>query len=279
METFKIKAILAAAQYKSMSRAAEEFSYTQSAFSHMTAAFEKELGVQLFHRTAKGVAWTDAGKALYPKFCAMLQCEEELLRAASEQSENTCPQLRIATYSSISRNYLSSILKAFKKAHPEIRLSVAVSDVLVGWLEEDRADIIFADRPTAGKNEWVTIMEDEYLVLAPPHMLQGRDEITRDELYGYPQIFTADKPLQEYFDISRFREITYFRSEDDLSVVNMVRAGMGVTVQPALALQGNTKGMNLLHLAPRLNRILGFAYRKKHKKKTELSTFIRFITK
>ncbi len=279
METFKIKAILAAAQYKSMSQAAEEFSYTQSAFSHMTASFEKELGVQLFHRTSKGVEWTDAGKALYPKLCAILQCEEELLRAASEQSENTRLQLRIATYSSISRNYLSSVLHAFKEAHPEIHLSVAVSDVLTGWLEEDRADIIFADRSAAGNNEWVTIMEDEYLVLAPSHMLQGRDEITREELYGYPQIFTADKPLQKYFDISRFREITYFRSEDDLSVVNMVRAGMGITVQPALALRGNTEGMHLLHLTPRLNRTLGFAYRKKYKKRIELSTFIRFITK
>ena len=279
METFKIKAILAAAQYKSMSQAAEEFSYTQSAFSHMTAAFEKELGVQLFHRTSRGVEWTEAGKALYPKFCAMLKCEEELLRAASVQSENARPHLRIATYSSISRNYLSSVLHEFKKEHPEIRLSVSVSDSLAGRLEEDSADIIFADRSAVGKNEWVTLMEDEYLALAPPHMLQGRDKITREELYDYPQIFTDDKPLKEYFDISRFREITYFHTEDDLSVVNMVRAGLGITIQPALVLHGNTEGMNLLHLEPRLTRTLGFAYRKKHKKRQELSTFIRFITK
>ena len=73
MDTFKVKAIIAAVQHKSLSRAAEEFSYTPSAFSHMAAAFEKELGVQIFHRHSKGVELTEAGKAIYPKLCALVQ--------------------------------------------------------------------------------------------------------------------------------------------------------------------------------------------------------------
>ena len=47
METMKIKAILAAAKYQTLSRAAEDFSYTPSALSHMADAFEEELGVKL----------------------------------------------------------------------------------------------------------------------------------------------------------------------------------------------------------------------------------------
>ena len=42
MDTFKIKAIVTAVQHQSLSRAAEEFSYTPAAFSHMIAAFEKD---------------------------------------------------------------------------------------------------------------------------------------------------------------------------------------------------------------------------------------------
>ena len=62
MDTFKIKAIVAAVQHQSLSRAAEEFSYTPSAFSHMTAAFEKELGIQIFRRHSRGVELTEEGK-------------------------------------------------------------------------------------------------------------------------------------------------------------------------------------------------------------------------
>ena len=43
MDTLKIKAILAAARHRSLSKAAEEFSYTPSAFSHMLAGFEEEI--------------------------------------------------------------------------------------------------------------------------------------------------------------------------------------------------------------------------------------------
>lgn len=278
MDTFKIKAIVAAVQYKSLSRAAEEFSYTPSAFSHMTAAFEKELGVQIFRRHSKGVELTEAGKALYPKLLALLQGEKELLSAAAELADSTQPPLRIATYSSISRNFLSDILQEFKKAHPHIGLSVTVADVLTGWLDEDRADILFADAPAFGNNPWTPIMEDRFLAVAPLSMGKGRTSITREELYEHPQIFTDDQPLRTYFDVSRFQELTQFHSEDDLSVVNMVRVGLGITILPELALKGHAEGVALLELDPPLIRTLGFGYKKGHKKSPALAAFIRFVS-
>lgn len=278
MDTFKIKAILAAVQYRSLSRAAEEFSYTPSAFSHMTAAFEKELGVQIFRRHSKGVELTEEGKALYPKLQAVLQSEKDLLDTAAKLSGQAEPVLRIATYSSISRNFLSGILKEFKKAYPNIRLSVTVSDILTGWLDEERADILFADTPTFGDNPWSAIMEDRFLAVAPPSLVGDRQSITREELYEYPQIFTDDQPLREYFDVSKFRELTQFHSEDDLSVVNMVRTGLGITILPALALKNNAEGVTLLELDPPLKRTLGFGYKKGRKKSYALDCFIRFVS-
>ncbi len=278
MDTFKIKAIVSAVQHQSLSRAAEEFSYTPSAFSHMTAAFEKELGVQIFRRHSKGVELTEAGKVLYPQFCAILQQEAALLQSAAELAGKNNPPLRIATYSSISRNFLSDILKEFKKQHPEIKISVTVSDILVGWLDEDRADIIFADVPTFGDNPWSPIMKDRFLAVAPKHMVGDRQGITREELYEYPQIFTGDQPLREYFDVSRFKELIHFQSEDDLSVVNMVRTGLGITILPALSLKNNAEGTVLLELDPPLTRTLGFGYKKSRKQSPALTCFIRFVS-
>ena len=277
MDTFKIKAIIAAVQHKSLSRAAEEFSYTPSAFSHMTATFEKELGVQLFHRHSKGVELTEAGKVLYPKLQAILQAEKELSDTAAALAGSSQP-LQIATYSSISRNFLSDILREFKKQHPEIRLSVTVSDNLAGLLQEDRADIVFADTPAFGDCQWSPIMEDRFLAVAPLSMGKDRVSITREELYEYPQIFTDDQPLREYFDVSKFKELTQFHSEDDLSVVNMVRAGLGITILPALTMKGNAEGTALLELEPPLTRTLGFGYKKSRKKSPALSCFIQFVS-
>lgn len=279
METFKIRAILAAAKYKSLSRAAEEFSYTPSAFSHMTSAFEKELGLSLFIRHSAGVELTDAGKELFPKMEALLQSEKDLLETVAELTGRKGHHLRIATYSSISRNFLSGILKEFQKACPNIRLSVTVADDLSGWLDEDRADIIFADTSVFGNHEWSPFMEDEFLAVAPLNMFQNRESITREELYEYPQIFTDDQPVRDYFDVSRFKTLTYFHCEDDLSMVNMVRAGNGITVLPALALKGHAEGTALLRLDPPLKRTLGYAYRKSRKKTSALSSLLRFLPK
>lgn len=278
MDTFKIKAIVAAVQHQSLSRAAEDFSYTPSAFSHMTAAFEKELGIQIFRRHSRGVELTEEGKALYPKLLALLQQEKDLLDTAAELAGNTSAPLRIATYSSISRNFLSDILKKFKKQHPEIKISVTVADNLTGWLDEDRADIIFADSPVFGNHPWSAILEDRFLAVAPPSMVGERSVITREELYAYPQIFTNDQPLREYFDVSRFQELTHFQSEDDLSVVNMVRTGLGITILPALSLKNNAEGTALLELDPPLTRTLGFGYKKGRKKSPALACFIRFVS-
>ena len=71
METFKIKAILAAAEYKSLSKAAEAYSYTPSAFSHMLSSFERELGVRILERSSTGVCFTEEGLRLYPHFQEM----------------------------------------------------------------------------------------------------------------------------------------------------------------------------------------------------------------
>ena len=84
METMKIKAILSAAKYKSLSRAAEDFSYTPSALSHMADSLEEELGVKLLLRTRTGVSLTEEGMLLAEKMDAVLRAENELIAAASE---------------------------------------------------------------------------------------------------------------------------------------------------------------------------------------------------
>ena len=162
METFKIKAILCAVEHKSLSRAAELYSYTPSAFSHMLSSFEAELGVRIFDRSSKGVTLTEEGKKLYPIFIEIAESEKKLENTLCKMTDNAKKQLRIGTYSSISRGFLSGLIKGFNSEYPNIKLYISVMDNLDGWLEGDRADIIFADRAVAGDNEWIQLMEDNW---------------------------------------------------------------------------------------------------------------------
>ena len=276
MNTFNIKAILGVAKYKSMSRAAEEFSYTPSALSHIISAFEAELGVKLFERNSRGVELTDAARELLPEFEAMFECERMIYETANRLSGKEKKEVRIATYSSLSRNFLPSIIKGFRKKYPDINISVNVSDHITELLDEQKADVIFGSVSTFGDNEWFEIAEDEFLVVSPRSTFCGRDQITREELYSLPQIFTDDEPLREYFDVDKFSDLMYFRSDDDLSVINMVKNGMGVTVLPSLVLKENCEGLETVRLSPPIKRKLGVAFKKK-RKTFELKLFLEYV--
>ncbi len=262
MDTMKIKAVVAAAKYGSLSKAAAEFSYTPSALSHLLASLEGELGVRLFERSAKGVTLSVQGEKLLAKFEALLSAEKEIFDTVRALIAENGSEVRIATYSSISRNFLSRFLAKFKKEYPEILLSVRVADDLTGWLEQGRADVIFADNIVLPDKALIPIATDRYWVVAPEGLLGEKESITREELYDLPHIFTDDEYLQTVLEKSRFRELIYFRSEDDQAVIQMVRAGVGVAVMPALVLQGNMRGVSLLELTPAVTRTLGFAVKK-----------------
>ena len=262
MDTMKIRAVLAAAKHGSLSRAAQEFSYTPSALSHLLASFEEELGVRLFERSAKGVTLSAQGRDLLPKFEAMLHAEQDIFDTVMALIAKNGSEVRIATYSSISRNFLSRFLADFKKEHPEIALSVHVADDLTGWLENGRADVIFADNNVIPEKELVPIATDRYWAVAPEGLLGEKESITREELYDLPHIYTDDEYLQTVFEKGRFRELIYFKSDDDHAVIQMVRSGMGVAVMPELVLQGNMRGVSLLELTPAVTRTLGFAVKK-----------------
>lgn len=276
MDTFKIKAMLAAVRLGSLSKAAEEFNYTPSAFSHILTSLESELGVSLFVRSSSGVRLTEAGERLLPTFSAMEECEEQLLSIANELSGHASGRLRIATYSSISRNLLSDIIKEFREQNPEISLTISVLDDLSGVLENDLADIIFSDDITLKSFEWTPIAEDRYFAVMPLCENVNGKAMALDELYRKPFIFTNDKSLEPYIDKSRFSEIINLKSEDDLSVVNMIKVGMGSALLPELVIKEISGGVKVCPVEPPIVRTLGFAYKKGHRTRA-LTRFIRLV--
>lgn len=278
MDTFKIKAVIAAAETGSLSQAAERFSYTPSAFSHMLSSFEDELGVRIFRRSSRGVSLTEEGKKIYPDLLRIAEAERGLLLSVRSTLDNQKYALRIATYSSIARIFLSRLIKEFSEVHPNIELYITVADNLSGWLEKDLADIVFADGRILEGGEWIPLMEDPCLAIAPAGAFSDRDTVTREELYGHPFIAMEEEYVDGYFDSDRFAKVVHFHSDDDLSVIHMVKQGFGIAVLPELVLRGNAEGVSVLSLSPPLTRTVGFAYNK-HSDSIfpALAQFVKFV--
>ena len=261
METQKIKAILLAAEKKSLSAAAEEFSYTPSAMSHMADALEEELGVKILERTHFGVELSDAGNQLKDKLIAVIAAENELKRAAEEINKHSGCELKIASYSSISTYLLPEILQSFKQKHPDIKVSISVDDYLSTMLQNGEADVVFGDTAFFGDNEKIMLMEDDYVAILPEGTFPNRRSVNREELYDFTFIQTNESFLKKYFDERRFSEVVHLVSIDNGSVISMVKKKLGVAVLPSLSIKRGTKGIRVLKLVPKVSRSLGLAYK------------------
>ena len=278
MDTQRIRVILSAIEHKSLSKAAEEISYTPSAMSHIADSIENELGVKILVRTPLGVSLSKEGEELYGYLKAVIDAENSLLAASHAISKSRENHLRIGAFSSISQNLLPEIISSFRLAHPEIRISMSVEDDLEDFLENDLVDIIFTDEFSYGDNVWLPIKKDPFVAVVASDMMKGKRSVSKEELYEYTYVSINEKILDSYFDKSRFAGILDFESIDNVSVLNMVKEGLGVSVLPRLMTLKRMNGIKIMKLEEPVSRTIGFAYKKSAKQTCAAKIFIEYLS-
>jgi LysR family transcriptional regulator, glycine cleavage system transcriptional activator len=119
----------AAARHLSFKEAAAELHITQAAVSHQVKSLEEYLGVQLFHRAARGVQLTDAARACLPKlregFDALAAAVEMVRERGAEAG------LVITAPPVFTARWLMPRLADFSKREPKVELRVFASSKMV----------------------------------------------------------------------------------------------------------------------------------------------------
>ena len=113
-----LKAFEAAARHVSFTEAAGELFVTHAAISRHIRELEEYLGTQLFLRTGRGVALTEAGKRfgeqLTPLFDALSNASREAAAVGAARPLNVSVEPAIAS------RWLVPRLGHFKELHPDI---------------------------------------------------------------------------------------------------------------------------------------------------------------
>lgn len=155
-----LRAFEAAARHLSFSRAADELSVTHSAVSHQVRLLEETLGAELFIRTNRGVALTEAGQTLLPVLAESFDRIANTLDGLIAAPSGDC--LRITTTPTLAAKWLIPRLGDWRNAHAEIAIhlhpALAYLDLASG-----EADIAIR----CGTPPWPGLVEDFVL---PIHM-------------------------------------------------------------------------------------------------------------
>jgi DNA-binding transcriptional LysR family regulator len=185
-----VRTFVAAADTGQFQHAAADLAITQQGVSKRIAVLEKELGVRLFTRTARGARLTVDGQAFLPH-------ARELLRAEQRAADSVRPGRRALRVDVISRQIApAAVLRNFHHAHPSVELDVvtlagsgaeaAIAAVLSGTIDATfRAVTVPAWQLPGGIKTMRAIDDPHQLLTGPAHELATARAVTAADLAGH----------------------------------------------------------------------------------------------
>ena len=169
------------AEQGSISLAARAAHISQPAVTKAIQELEKQVGVPLLERGARGVRLTQAGALLQENARAIFAAEqvaEDELKSLRGLGGGT---LRIGASLTIANYYLPPLVARFHTLHPglELRLSSNNTEVITGLLLDYKLDVALVEGPVRHERIAVRAWRDDELVVvaAPDHPLASRKRL------------------------------------------------------------------------------------------------------
>jgi DNA-binding transcriptional LysR family regulator len=181
IEYFRLHVFRVVAGHLNFSRAAEELLLTQPAVTQQIKALEDELGVPLFDRGGGRIQLTPGGQALVPFADRMKVLSEEAVLAVSAAYGEQGGELALGASQIIAQYLLPSIIAAFRKSHPKVRVT-AISGNTDGMLEAlvgGKIQLALIEGPERRTDLQVeNFMEDHMVLVVPPAHEWAGQEVT-----------------------------------------------------------------------------------------------------
>ncbi|MBR1157288.1 LysR family transcriptional regulator [Bradyrhizobium sp. JYMT SZCCT0428] len=155
-----------------ITRAAERLNMQQPPLSRQIKALERELGVQLFRRKARGVELTDAGHTLLQASRDILPRVQRAIEATQRTAQGEQGQVRIGAAPTAPFNsFVPRVIRAFREAFPRVTLTIeeSLSHDLFQRLRDDQIDVAFYRSPPAdGAGLKLDSLLTEPMIMAVP---------------------------------------------------------------------------------------------------------------
>ena len=175
-----LKAFESAARHRSITKAANELSVTQSAISKQVKLLEEYLSVKLFVRKNQLIVLTAEGERYFSSIQTAFQTIDHATHSILGQ-HGEAETLRLNVLPSLSNRWLIPMLKDFKKKHPDITVNIEVGD---GPIEFNASAIDVAvrvSRPRQWKGMIAERLMDEDLIAVCSPRLNAVDVAAIDQ--------------------------------------------------------------------------------------------------
>jgi LysR family transcriptional regulator, hydrogen peroxide-inducible genes activator len=245
-----LKYLIAVAETEHFGHAAAQCFVSQPTLSGQIKKLEEELGVVIFERTNRSVSITPIGSEIVKHAKLILEQADVIRQLAQAQRDPLAGALRVGAIPTVSPYLIPLILMPLKAQYPQMRLvlSEEITDMLTRRLLDHQIDVaILATAVKEPELEVMPLFEEPFWLAHPrDHELYNKDEITRRDLNRLDLLLLADGHCltDQVMEVCRVKEGMLDNEMADLraasleTLLQLVGAGFGCTLVPALAVRG-----------------------------------------
>lgn len=243
---------------KSFTGAADALGLPKSTVSRKLAQLEERLGVRLVQRTTRKLALTEIGEAYYERCSRIVSDIHAAEQLVTDMQATPRGRLRVTASVDFSTRYLGDMIAAFLAEHADINIELEATDRVVDLIDEG-FDLAVRFGPMPESTLIARRIGALALVLcASPSYLSRRGTPTHiDELDEHDHILFTPTSRNQTWTLVGPGDATYdfgrparFASNNFGSVVDVARAGTGITLISEFMIADDLKRGSLVQVLP-----------------------------
>ena len=269
----QLQYLVALADTQHFGRAAQRCYITQSTLSAGIRDLESVLGIPIAERSNRHVLITRVGLQIAERARALLRDAEEVMEVARAGRSPMTGEMRLGVIPTIGPFLLPQVLPVLRDRFPELTIYLREEQTapLLARLEEGELDAALIALPYETEDFSIdVILKDEFLFACHrTHALASADEVSLDALADEQLMLLAEGHCLrghtlDACGVGDTKARAQFEASSLYTLVQMVAAGIGVTLIPRLAVDANViqgTGISLSRLAAPASRDIGLAWR------------------
>lgn len=268
--------VIAIAEHKNFTKAAEKCFVTQPTLSTQIQKLEEELEVLIFDRSKKPIELTDIGRKIVQQARNIVNESDRIQDIVDQQKGFIGGEFRIGIIPTVMPTLLPMFLKAFIKKYPKVKLKIEelTTDEIILRINEGHLDAAIAATPLENENikEHVLYFEPFVGYIPEHHRLYKKKKIEVSDLEIDDMLLLEDGHCFRDGIINLCKAFKY-QNDDNFqlesgsieTLIKLSNEGMGMTLLPylhTLELNEGHKG-NLHHfIEPSPAREVSIIYHK-----------------
>lgn len=262
----------AVARHNHFGRAAAACAISQPALSMQIKELEDALGAILVERGARRIRLTQFGEDAAQRVREILRSVDELGDFARASRDRLTGRLRIGMIPTIAPYLLPTVIANLNRTHPELDIHVreALTSRLIEELAEGRLDTAILALPVSEPAlAEIPLFAENFLLVRPAadaaSPVPGPEALREMKLLLLEEGHCFRDQALAFCDIESTRPREVMDASSLATLVQMVGAGLGVTLIPemAVALETRSADVSVARFAdPQPTRTVGMVWRK-----------------